>query len=68
MIFKSRDAVCNVGISLIIVYIILYISSKVKVLILSGIGVAIKRKIICKKRRVVLKYGYEYFRNQGAYP
>lgn len=47
MIFKSRDAVCNVGISLIIVYIILYISSKVKVLFLSDIGVTIERKIIC---------------------
>ena len=47
MIFKSRDAVCNVGISPIIVYIILYISSKVKVLFLSDIGVTIERKIIC---------------------
>lgn len=47
MIFKSRDAVCNVGISLIIVYIILYILSKVKVLFLSDIGVTIERKIIC---------------------
>lgn len=47
MIFKSRDAVFNVGISLIIVYIILYISSKVKVLFLSDIGVIIERKIIC---------------------